>query len=88
MLSDSNLGPATALGLTFKLPPELVALYGRVGNDLPVLNGNGRWVLPVPVTYVIGHSGQIVFAHADADYRERAEPSVVLAVIEQVRRIS
>ncbi len=78
VLSDSDLVAATAFGIAFELPPSLVELYGRVGNDLPTLNGNDRWVLPVPATYVIGEDGRIVQAHVDADYRQRAEPQDVL----------
>jgi peroxiredoxin len=59
----------------------LVELYSRAGNDLPVLNGNGRWVLPVPATYVVDRNGRIVYAHIKADYRERAEPKDVLAAV-------
>jgi len=78
VLSDSGLRAAEAFGVDFELPPQLIELYGQVGNDLPVLNGNGRWVLPVPATYVIDRDGRVVFAHVEADYRERAEPSLVL----------
>jgi peroxiredoxin len=63
------------------LPPELVELYGRVGNDLPVINGNGQWSLPLPATFVIDRQGQIVFAHVEADYRERAEPAEVMRIV-------
>ena len=81
VLSDSALQAVTAFGVAFEMPPELIELYSRVGNNLPVLNGNGRWVLPVPATYVIDRDGRIVFAHVEADYRERAEPRDVLAAI-------
>ena len=81
VLSDSALQAATGFGVAFEMPPELIELYSRVGNDLAVLNGNGRWVLPVPATYVIGQDGRIRFAHVEADYRERAEPSDVLAAL-------
>ena len=81
VLSDSALQAAESFGIAFELAPELVELYGRVGNDLPVLNGNGHWVLPLPATYVIDRAGQIVFAHVEADYRERAEPDDVLASV-------
>lgn len=47
-------------------------------GDLPTLNGNGQWVLPVPATFVIDRHGRVAFAHVDADYRERAEPADVL----------
>ncbi len=81
VLSDSALQAATAFGVAFEMPSELIELYSKVGNDLPVLNGNGRWVLPVPATYVIDRKGRIAFAHVEADYRERAEPGDVLAAV-------
>ena len=81
VLSDSALLAAESFRIAFDLTPELVELYGRVGNDLPVLNGNGRWVLPLPATYVIDQGGWIVFSHAESDYRERAEPADVLAAV-------
>lgn len=79
VLSDSELAAATAFGIAFELPASLVELYSRVGNDLPTINGNDRWVLPVPATYVVGVDGRIVQAHVDVDYRQRAEPQEVLA---------
>lgn len=85
VLSDSALQAATAFGLAFEMPPELIELYSSVGNDLPVLNGNGRWVLPVPATYVMGRDGRIVFSHVESDYRERAEPLDVLSLIADLK---
>lgn len=83
VLSDSALAAAEAFGIAFALPPELVDAYSRSGNDLPMLNGNGRWVLPLPATYVIGSDGVVIFAHVEADYRRRAEPSEVLAILQR-----
>lgn len=88
VLSDSELRASEAFGVAFELPPQLIELYGRVGNDLPVLNGNGRWVLPVPATYVIDRDGRVVFAHVEADYRERAEPALVLGAVALARDAS
>lgn len=88
VLSDSALQAATAFGVAFEMPPELIALYSSVGNDLPVLNGNGRWVLPVPATYVIDRDGRVAYAHVEADYRERAEPADVLAAVALMRDAS
>jgi peroxiredoxin len=81
VLSDSALAASDAFGITFNLPPDLVDLYGRVGNDLPVINGNGQWALPIPATFVINPQGQITYAHVEADYRERAEPTDVMAML-------
>lgn len=88
VLSDSELLATEAFGVGFELPPQLIDLYGRVGHDLPVLNGNGRWVLPVPATYVIDREGNVVFAHIEADYRERAEPALVLDALAHARDAS
>ncbi|MDP9890978.1 peroxiredoxin [Variovorax boronicumulans] len=86
VLSDSNLDAANGFELAFTLPPELVSFYGSVGTDIPVLNGNGLWVLPVPATYVIDEEGCIRFAHIEEDIRKRAEPADVLHVIEGMVR--
>lgn len=85
VLSDSSLAAATAFGIAFQMPQSLIDLYSKVGHDLPVLNGNGQWVLPLPATYVIGRDGRIVFAHIEADYRQRAEPADVMAAIARSR---
>ena len=87
VLSDSHLQAATALGITFEMPPDLSEVYRSIGNDLPVLNGNDRWALPLPATYVIGRDGRILYAHIEADYRERAEPAEVIAAIKQVNSV-
>ena len=81
VLSDSGLAAAQAFGIAFTMNADLVELYSRVGNDLPTLNGNGQWVLPIPATYLIDATGRISLAHVDADYRERAEPLRVLEAL-------
>ena len=81
VLSDSELTAARAFQIAFTLPDELADLYGKVGNNLPVLNGNGQWVLPVPATFVIDQQGIIQYAHVEADYRERAEPAEVMTAV-------
>ena len=86
VLSDTTLAAAEAFGIVFTLPPGLVELYGQVGHLLPVISGNDRWALPIPATYVIDSDGRIVFAHIEADYRERAEPAEVLAAVARARR--
>lgn len=81
VLSDSSLAAAKAFGIAFTMSPELVELYSRVGNDLPTLNGNGQWVLPIPATYLIDAKGHVSMAHVEADYRKRAEPLHVLEAL-------
>ncbi len=82
VLSDSALAAASAFGIGFSLAPELVEAYKANGPDLPTLNGNGRWELPVPATYLIGADGKVRFAHVEVDYRQRAEPAEVLRLLQ------
>lgn len=82
VLSDSGLDAANGFGIAFTLPPELIDLYASAGTDIPVLNGNAQWVLPIPATYVIDRTGKIRFAHVEMDYRERIDPLSVIAIIE------
>lgn len=84
VLSDSALEAAEGFNISFTLPPELVDFYGAVGVDVPVFNGNGQWVLPVPSTFVLDGAGTIRFACVDEDVRNRPEPRDVLAVIQQM----
>lgn len=84
VLSDSGLEAASGFGIAFTLHPDLVDFYGSVGTDIPVLNGNGRWVLPVPATYVIDRGGCIRFAMIEEDIRERVAPCDVIAAIEKL----
>ena len=88
VLSDSAMDAAGGFGIAFTLPPELVDLYGSVGNNLPELNGNGQWVLPIPATFVIDRSGVIQFAHVEADYRNRAEPAEVMDLVRSLKPIA
>jgi peroxiredoxin len=78
VLTDSDGYLADALGIRFELSTAIKALYQKFGHDLPVRNGDGRWSLPVPATYVIEKGGRISLAHVDADYRKRLDPQVAL----------
>jgi peroxiredoxin len=78
VLSDVGLLAAARFGIVFELPPELQTLYRDFGNELPVVNGDGTWRLPVPATYVIASDGRIVLAGVDPDYRHRLDPEAVL----------
>jgi peroxiredoxin len=84
VLSDCALEAANGFGLAYTLHPDVVDYYGSVGTDIPVLNGNGQWVLPVPATYVIDSAGAIRLAWVEEDVRERAQPRDVIAAVESL----
>ncbi len=65
VLSDTESRLSDALGIRFDLDDDIIALYRKFGHDLPEHNGDGRWSLPIPATYVVGGDGLIALAHID-----------------------
>jgi peroxiredoxin len=82
VLSDAGQKVGKAFGLVYQFTDELKSAYQGFNLDIPARNGTpGEWALPVAATYVIGRDGMIVYAYTDADYRDRADPRDVLAVL-------
>lgn len=79
VLSDAGHAVARQFGLVYRLDDELRPIYAGFGIDLPAVNGDHSFELPVPATYLIDASGRVIGRWIDADYRHRAEPAEVLA---------
>ncbi|MGA9527642.1 MAG: peroxiredoxin-like family protein [Terriglobales bacterium] len=82
LLVDTNNAVARRFGLIYRVADEQQQLYRSTFVNLPFVNGDGSWELPIPATYVIDHDGKILFAAANEDYMERPEPLEVLSVLE------
>lgn len=85
VLSDVGSRALDSYGLVFELPEYLQSVCKECGVDLPEVNGDGKFRLPVPATYVIAKDGRIVWAHIDLDYTKRAEPSDILGALDRLR---
>ena len=85
VLSDVGNKVAREFGLVFQLPKEILPIYRQFGIDVAAHNGDENFELPVPATYVVTPDGEIVYAFADVDYTKRAEPSEVVAVLQQLQ---
>lgn len=82
VLSDVGNKVANDFGLVFTVDSRIQAMYlQRLGNDLPNLNGDDSFTLPLPATYVIGQDGVITYAYVNANYRLRADPEDVLVAL-------
>lgn len=79
ILSDARNDYAAALGLRFELPPELRAIYAGFGIDLPAVNGDDSWTLPLPGRIIVGADGIVRDVEVDPDYTVRPEPEATLA---------
>jgi peroxiredoxin len=83
LLSDACNQVARQFGLVYRVPDEQQAINRRAFVNLPFINGDESWELPIPATYVIDRDGTVLFASADEDYTERPEPAEIL---ERLRR--
>src|SRR3984957_2888890 len=83
VLSDVGQKVGRAFGLVYQFNDELKSAYQGFGLDIPAKNGADDWALPLSATYVIDRDGTIIYAYTDADYRDRADPTDVLAVLKQ-----
>ncbi|EHK79428.1 alkyl hydroperoxide reductase/ thiol specific antioxidant/ Mal allergen [Sinorhizobium meliloti CCNWSX0020] len=85
ILSDAGTAVAAEFGLRFALPDDLIEVYRQFGNDLPKINDDPAWVLPMPARYVIGTNGVIAYAEVNPDYTRRPDPSDLLPVLNRLR---
>jgi peroxiredoxin len=85
ILVDHGGKVAEQFGLTFEMDDAAKDVVKSFGLDLEKRNADGRWTLPVPATFVIDRSGNIAYAHVDADYRNRPEPQDIVATCRSLR---
>ena len=74
VVSDEGNRVAREFGLVFSLPEEIRPVYKKIGIDLSLYNGDYKYELPVPATYVVATDGTIEYAFVDADYTKRLDP--------------
>jgi peroxiredoxin len=93
LLSDAGNKVAKKFGLAYRVPDYQQEVYGRAFVNLPFVNGDRSWELPIPATYILerhqsaGESARatpVIYAYADPDYTDRPEPADILAFIAQL----
>ncbi len=78
VLSDPGCQAAASFGLVYTVPPYMQRHYRSILVNIPFVNGDDTWKLPLPGTFAISQNGIILFAEANADFRTRPEPLSVL----------
>ncbi|MGI9101978.1 MAG: peroxiredoxin-like family protein [Terriglobales bacterium] len=81
LLSDAGNKVARQFGLVYRVPAYQQEIYSRTFVNLPFINGNDSWELPVPATYGIDREGRVVLAAANADYTRRVEPATAIMAV-------
>ena len=82
LLHDPGARLAEQFGLVYTVPEYHQRYLKSILVNLPFLNGETSWRLPLPAAYVIGRDGRVAFADAHADFRVRPEPQDVLATVD------
>jgi peroxiredoxin len=86
LLSDSGNEVARQFGLTYRVNEEQQGVYRRAFVNLPFANGDERWELPIPATFILEREGTVLYASANEDYTERPEPREILRVLSATPR--
>jgi peroxiredoxin len=78
ILTDAGNKVAEQFGLVYTLPEYMRDYYRSILVNIPFVNGDQSWRLPLPATYVIAKDRTVMYAQAHADFRVRPEPEEVL----------
>ncbi|HEY2860673.1 MAG TPA: peroxiredoxin-like family protein [Terracidiphilus sp.] len=81
VLTDAGNKVAEQFGLVYELPETMRDYYRSILVNIPFVNGDQSWRLPLPATYVLGQDRKVWFAEAHADFRVRPEPEEVLTAV-------
>ena len=81
LLSDAGNQVAREFHLTYRVPDYQQAIFRKAFLNLPFLNEEESWELPIPATYVLERDGSVIFASVNEDYTARPEPLAILQVL-------
>lgn len=81
ILSDINNTYAKSLGLVFKLPEDLIAVYKTFNINIDQHNNNQDNELPMPATYILNKNKKIIYSFVPEDYTERLDTQDILKTI-------
>ncbi len=83
LLSDAGNQVARQFGLVYRVPEYQQQIYARSFTNLPFINGDSTWELPLPAAFVLERDRRISWASADPDYTVRPEPAEILAQLKR-----
>lgn len=84
VLYDTDNKVAVKYGLVFKMPDDLVEIYEKFGLDVAKHNGNEKYEIPIPATFVVDRKLTLRYVFCKADYNQRAEPDDIIKVLKKL----
>jgi peroxiredoxin len=85
LLFDAGAKVARRCRIAFTLSDELRALYTAAGRRPPPA-GHDDWLLPLPATYLVDWTGEVVVSYVDTDYTSRLEPADIITILAHLSR--
>jgi peroxiredoxin len=82
LLRDEGATVAAKFGAAYSVPTYMQGYYRSILVNIPFINGEQSWRLPVPATFVIGRNGIIAWSQGHADFRVRPEPAEALNALQ------
>src|SRR6266536_3146151 len=90
LLSDAANKVARQFGLVYRVPEYQQGIYQRAFVNLPFVNGDGSWELPIPAVYIVGGQdsadASVLYASPNPDYTVRPEPGEIMSFLFQLPR--
>lgn len=84
VLSDVGNTVARQYGLAYGVGAEVGSALRSVGIDLAAFNGTPDDELPLTATFLIGTDGLIAWAEVEANFKQRPDPTALLAALAQL----
>jgi len=84
LLSDAGNKVAQQFGLVYRVPDYQQEIYWGVFVNLPFVNGEDSWGLPIPATYVLDNNHTIIHSDVNPDYTDRPEPTGIVRLLSQL----
>lgn len=86
ILTDQGGDLGEKFGLRWTLQPYLIEFFKMFQVELPAIQNDDKWTLPMPARYIVDTDGTIVYAEVNPDYTRRPEPSDLFPVLDEITR--
>jgi peroxiredoxin len=85
ILADRGGRVAQLFGVRWCIPELLRDIHMKCDINLPVLNGDQSWTLPIPSRFIVDRAGLIAFSEINPGQSSRSPPRDVLPVLDHLR---
>jgi peroxiredoxin len=78
---------AQLFGVRWCIPELLRDIHRKSGIDLPPLNGDQSWTLPIPARFILDRAGVIAYSEINPGQSGRSPPRDVLPVLDHLHSL-